>query len=72
MIENKVMKWTIKIISVLAGVLILLIVSTTATDPYELATLDDLTALRAAGMLGFMGWLFTYASTLRPSKTKEN
>lgn len=72
MTENKILKIGLRVLSIFVGILILFIVATTATDPYELATLDDLTALRAAAMLGFMGWLFTYVSTLRPSKTKEN
>lgn len=70
MSKNKVITWPIKIISIFFGLLILFIVSTTATDPYELATLNDLKALRFAGMLGFMGWLFTFVSTLRPRKGK--
>ena len=68
MIENKVMRWTIKITSMFAGILILLIVATTATDPYELATLQDIRAFRAAGMLGFMGWVFAFVSTIKPPK----
>ena len=68
MINEKVMRWVIKITSVFTGLLILFIVATTATDPYELATLNDLKALRTAAMLGFMGWLFVYVSTLRPPK----
>ncbi len=72
MIEDKIFRIGLRVLSIFTGLLILLIVSTTATDPYELATLDDLSALRAAGILGFMGWLFTYVSTLRPSKRKEN
>jgi len=71
MINDNVIRIVVKIISILAGLLILLIVATTATDPYELATLNDLKALRTAAMLGFIGWIFTYASTLRPPK-REN
>jgi len=70
MIEEKVMRWVIRIMSVLTGILILFIVATTATDPYEVATLNDLKALRTAGMLGFIGWFFVYASTLKPPKGK--
>lgn len=70
MINEKSMRWSIKITSVIVGLLILFIVATTATDPYEMATLNDLKALRGAAMLGFMGWLFTYVSTLRPRVVK--
>ncbi len=70
MINEKTMRWSMKITSVIVGLLILFIVATTATDPYEIATLDDLKALRGAAMLGFMGWLLTFAALLKPPKGK--
>ena len=66
--ENKILRIVMRVTSILVGLLILLILGTTAVDPYQFATLNDLKALRMAGMLGFMGWLFVYVSTLGPRK----
>lgn len=71
MINEKAMRWTIRITSVIIGLLILFSVAMVATDHYEMATLNDLKILRGAAMLGFMGWLFTFVSTLRPPKRKD-
>ncbi len=69
MIEDKVMRWTIKILSIVCGLLVLF-----TMVGYELEPLTDaehIRLLRHGAMLGFMVWLFTYVSTLLPPKTKE-
>ena len=65
--EEKVMRIVLRVFSLITGLLILFIV---ATNPSVFAdlTVDDVTALRGAAMMGFMGWLFVFVLTIRPRK----
>ena len=65
--EEKTMRIVLRVFAIVTGLLILLIVSTNATVFAEI-TIDDVTALRTASMLGFMGWLCVYVLTIRPRK----
>ena len=65
--EEKVMRIVLRVFAILVGLFILFIVSTNATD-IKTITVDEVTALRGAAMMGFMGWLFVYVFTTRPRK----
>lgn len=65
--EEKILRFVLRGFAVFAGFLILFIVSISPVVFKEI-TIDDVTALRAAAMLGFMGWLFVYVATMRPRK----
>lgn len=65
--EDKAFRIVMCVMSAFVALFILFVVATMATTVDDL-TADSVTALRGAAMLGFMGWVFMFASTMRPRK----
>ena len=65
--EQRVVRVVTRVVAILAGLFILLLVSTTGSI-FEEITIDDITALRSAAMLGFTGWFYVFILTIRPRK----
>jgi hypothetical protein len=65
--EQRTIRIVMRVFAIICGLLILLIV---ATNPsvFEELTIDDVTALRGAAMVGFMGWMFVFVGAIRPRK----
>lgn len=61
---------TTRVIAILSGLIILFCIISNELYPL-ITTKEYIQMLRMGSMIGFMGWLFTYAFTLQPIKKKK-
>ena len=62
---------TTRVIAILSGLIILFCIVSNELFYPAITTKEYMQMLRLGSMIGFIGWLFTYAFTLQPTKKKK-
>ncbi len=62
---------TTRVIAILSGLIILFCIVSYELFYPAITTKEYMQMLRLGSMIGFIGWLFTYAFTLQPTKKKK-